>query len=169
MFNPKRHKIERQKGPGKQFKVHDKRGYLEYEGELNLVDSTAHGIGKEYFKSGLKVNPPIYREGTYNQGLLSGPMCKEYSFDGKLTYEGGFLFNKRHSKGISYNPDQSVAFDGLWHEGDQVGSTTIIGQSLKRRPSFEIVGGVAKGKKFGEGKDFWENGKLKFEGEFLDG
>jgi len=66
---------------------------------------------------------------------------KEYSFDGKLQYEGEYLHGEFNGKGKEYFDNGKLKYEGEY----------------------------LNGKFNGKGKEYFDNGKLKFEGEYLNG
>ena len=118
------------------------------------LNGKRHGNGIEYNLKGKK----IY-DGNYNNGERSGK-GKEYGeINNKLIYEGEFRKNKRHGMGKEYRVGILI-FEGKYLNGKMWEGS---GFDAKGDIIFKIVNGA------GHVKEYHENGKLKFEGEYLKG
>ena len=96
------------------------------------------------------------------------PLYTLYSFklngneyvNGKLEYEGDYLYNKK-CNGRGYNENDEIIYilkngNGKVREYDDSGNLIFDGEYLN-------------GKKSGKGKEYKSNGVLLFYGEYLDG
>ena len=133
-------------GKGKEYDILD--GKLEFEGEY--LNGKRDGKGKEYYDS------IIIYEGEYIDGLRNGK-GKEYNDEGKLIFEGDYLYNikikgKEYVNGI------------LEYKGEYLYATKWNGKGYDENGNiaYELI----KGK--GKFKEYYK-GKLMFEGELLDG
>ena len=133
-------------------------GKIKFEGEF--LNGKRNGKGKEYNKNGL-----IY-EGEYLNGKKHGK-GKEYDKHKKLNYEGEYLNGKKHGKGKEY--DKS----GIFFEVEYLNGEKIKDEKENKKENIKKnVGGknftlIKKRKEFK--KEYHYNGKLKFEGEYLNG
>ena len=142
---------------------------------------------------------------------------KEYNKEGELVYEGEYLDGKRHGKGIEFNHlkvgnnsnyaenKKNIIFEGeyyldfrlkgkkyirglLEYEGEYLFNKKYngIGYDAKGNAMYEIKNGAGKikefddnfklifegeylnGKRNGKGKEFDQNGKVIYEGKFLN-
>ena len=176
---------------------------LIYEG--GYVNGKRNGKGKEYH------NGELIFKGMYNNGKRNGK-GKEYRF-GKFIFEGMYIKGERNGKGREYN-DGELIFKGLYSKGKRNGkgkeykkgkliyegnyedgeksgifkhyndyysnnfkykeySDDITVEELNkeynenRRLIFE--GEYLNGEKNGKCKEYNKNGKIIFEGEYLNG
>ena len=83
------------------------KGRLEYEGEY-LLSKKWNGVGYDENKN------VIY---TLNNGKGK---CKEYSYNGKLIFEGEYLNGKRNGKGKEYGYNGNLIFEGKYLNGKKV-------------------------------------------------
>ena len=158
-------------------------------GEIVFEIKNGNGKGKEYYDDG-----ELKFEGEYLNGKRNGK-GKEY-YD---NYEGEYLNGKRNGKGKEYYDNGNLKFEGEYLNGERgdgkvykaYKNNSIIefcfnDYNVFERPSLkeEIIGkekeyyddGELKfegeylnGKRNGKGKEYYDNGKLKFEGEYLNG
>ena len=157
-LNGKRH------GRGKEY---DKKGKLIFEGEYfkknrwtgkgydglnNIIYELKNGKGyvKEYEESKLRF------EGEYLNGQKNGK-GKEY-YNGKLIYEGEYLYNDRRSGNFFIN-------NKLEYEGDFLYNKKFNGIGYDENGNIIYELNIGNGKV----KEYYDNGKLKFEGEYLNG
>ena len=126
---------------------------LEFEGEY--LNGRRNGKGKEYYKDGKLLFEGEYLNGKKWDGNgynINGNMefiikngkgyIKEYDYKGRLEYEGEYINGERNGIGKEYDSDD----DKLEYEGN-----------------------FFNGKRNGKGKEYYKNGKLLFEGEYLNG
>ena len=159
-------------------------GELKFEGQYK--NGKRNGKGKEYYKYG-----EIKFEGEYLNGnrwngkgydpknnvsyeLKNGEgSIKEYYDDGELKFEGEYLNGQNNGKGkeylysygpleLDYKPNYSNGPSG---SDDKYVYTGFFW--IKTFNSFE--GEYKNGKRNGNGKEFYSDGKIKFEGEYFDG
>ena len=77
-----------------------------------------------------------------------------------------FIYNKKIKNKLGINLDDYKKISGKEFIGDRNGE----GKEYKLGTEFLIFEGkYLKGKKNGKGKEYYLNGKLKFEGEYLNG
>ena len=118
------------------------------------LNGKRHGNGIEYNIKGKK----IY-EGNYINGERSGKGKEYSSINNKLIYEGEFSKNKRHGLGKEYRVGKLI-FEGKYFNGY---IWTGNGFNAVGEIDFKIVNGK------GRVKEYNENGRLRFEGEYLKG
>ena len=154
-----RYIIYSSKGFGKEYNGKD--DYLLYEGEF--LNGKRHGKGKEY-QYDRYIMPTEYDDekiifdGEYRNGKRNGYGKK--LFFGKIIFEGTYLNGKRHGKGKKYSPDGHIIFDGEYFNNKEwIGSRFDDEGNIIYKLNNDING---KGKEY-------DNGKLKFEGEYLNG
>ena len=149
-------------------------GEMIFEGKY--VNGKRKGIGKEY-----DYNGSLIFEGKYRNGKRNGK-GKEYNEDGKLIFEGEYLNGKRNGKGKEYDNYGNIKFEGEYLDGNK-----LIGKEYgKKRKNFNVINDKKKlynkynenntlkfknsyinGLIQGKGKQYYGNGKIKFEGEYL--
>ena len=120
------------------------------------------GIGKEY-----DFNDKLLFEGEYKNGKKNGK-GKEYIYDSKekktnyikFTFEGEYLNGEKNGKGKIYNSNNNLIFDGEFKNGYK-----LLGKGYDNDGNiiYEI------NNKLGKGKDYYYDGILQYEGEFIDG
>ena len=157
---------------GKEYKGYDNQ--LLFEGEY--LNGKRDGKGKEYYKSDL-----IF-EGEYLNGEKSGK-GKEYYCNNKLKFEGEYLQGKRNGKGKEYYYEGKLKFEGEYFddkklngiEYDETGNIIyeLINGNGKVKEYFfgHIIfeGEFKNGNRNEKGKEYSFDGKLEFEGEYLNG
>ena len=107
-------------------------------------------------------------EGEYLNGKRNGK-GKEYDNDGKLIYEGEYLNGNRKEKKNNKNHFHKNIYVLLRLEGNLKNGLLdgIVKKYHKRGLEFE--GEYLNGERNGKGKEYNQNDKLIFEGEYLDG
>ena len=98
----------------------------------------------------------LTHEGEYSNKLRNGN-GKEYYKDGKLKFEGIYLYNyklkgKLYKNHIEFEGD--FLFDNKWNGKGFDENSNII---------YELINGN------GKVKEYWGDGKRRFEGEYLNG
>ena len=153
-------------GKGKEY---DKRGELIFEGDY--LNGRINGKGKEYNNGQLKF------EGDYLNGKKNGKgkefdkygnlisegeylynwkiKGKEYT-NGKLEFEGEYFFEKRWN-GIVYDKNGKVIYELIDGKGKV--------KELYKNGKIKLEIYFSTDLKIGNGKEYDENGLLKFEGE----
>ena len=148
---------------------------LIFEGEY--LDRKRNGKGKEY-KDGI-----IKFEGEYLNGKRNGT-GKEYRSNGTLIFEGEYLNGYRHGKGKEFNYKSQLIFDGVYQdgkrwEGKRYDSKNNIIYELKDGKGyvkeyddndkliFECQ--YSNGVKNGKLKQYFSDGSIKFQGDFVNG
>ena len=139
-FDGKRH------GNGKQYYNEQ----LIYEGEF--LNGEINGKGKEFYYDG-----KLRYEGNYKDGLWDG-YGKEY-YNGELIFEGEFL-NGRKLNGKRYN---------FLKEEYEIKNTSGYIKEYNKFGKLLFEGEFKNGIKHGIGIDYYYNGNIKFEGEYLNG
>ena len=119
----------------------------------NYIIIESNGKIKEY--KGYSDN--IIFEGEYLNGKRHAK-GKEYK-NNKLVFEGEYLNGKRNGKGKKYN-NGKIIFDGVYLNNKILVGTQYDEKGVKIQEINNI---------YGKGKEFEDNGKLKFEGEYSNG
>ena len=117
------------------------------------VGNEQNGIVKEYNS----YTDDLIYEGEYLNGKRHGK-GKEY-LNNKLIYEGEYLNGKRNGNGKNYFNDNSI-FEGVYLNNQKIVGAYYDKNGLKIRGINNING---------KGKEYDDNGKIKFEGEYLNG
>ena len=144
----------------------------------NIIYEIINGKGyiKEYFNNGI-----LSFEGEYLNGQLNGKV-KKYDFLGNLIFEGEYL-NGIKWNGKKYDEKNNIIYEINNGKGNikkkgfiQYGYSIFIGEYLKgetkeyyENGQLKFEGEYLNGKRNGEGKEYYEDGKLKFEGEYIKG
>ena len=162
-------------------------GWNYFEGEY--LNGQRNGKGKEY-DLGLKF------EGEY----LNGKRIKGKEYDLGLKFEGEYLNEERNGKGREYDDKGKLIFEGEYFKGKKWNGKRLVYKDDKLISEVEILNGnkweykvdkednnKIKGKEYneenkliyegeylnrerhGKGKEYYSNGKLKFEVEYLNG
>ena len=148
----------------------------------HILQNNANGTGFEYWGYGIKIF-----EGEYLNGQRNGK-GKEYYWNGKLKFEGQYLKDLKWN-GKGYDPfDNDELYElingkGLIKEykekNDYFFNLEFIGDYLNGKKNgkgkeynrfteeLEYECEYINGKKTGKGKEYYENGEIRFEGEFL--
>ena len=135
-------------GIGKEYYNDDK---IVFEGEY--INGKKNGYGKEYSFDG-----KIISEGSYKSGLKNGKF-KEYYNDGKIFFEGEYMNGKEWNSKV-YDKDGNIIYEKKNGEG--------IGIELSYSDNIEFKGEYSNGLKNGKEKEYYEEGKLFFEGNYLN-
>jgi len=115
-----------------------------------------NGIVKLYI---LNTNILLF-EGVYLNGKRNGN-GKEYYYNNKLKFEGEYVDGERNGKGKEYYYYYNkLKFEGEYLEGKKWNGK---GYSIYGNNDFIINNGN------GKGKEYDDDGKLEFEGEYLNG
>ena len=148
--------------------------YLSYEGEY--LNGLRNGKGKDYYYA------HIFEGEYYNEHRLKG----KYFLNGKLEYEGEFLFGKKYNgKGydsfgnITYELNNGTGKVKEYNECDMEGKSYFEGEYLNGLKSGKgkiynnegiliFEGNFLNGQKNGKGKEFNKDGQLIFEGDYFD-
>ena len=136
------------KGILKQYDINN--NILLCEGEY--LNGELNGIKRQF-----NYNGKLEFEGEYKNGKLNGKV-KLYNFDGKIKFDGEYLYNHKR-KGKEYingilEYEGEFLFDKKWNGK---------GYDEKGNITYELINGN------GKVKEYNANGKLKFEGEYLNG
>ena len=116
-------------------------------------------------------------------------MVKEYGFSDKISFEGEYLNDKRHGKGKEYYYKGNIRFEGEFLNGIKWNGK---GYNINNEIEYEIKNGTGlvkeyymsyiketnndqlifegeylNGKKHGKVKEYYWDGKLKFEGNII--
>ena len=157
-------------GKGREY---DYEGKLKFEGEFK--NGKRNGKAKEYY------NGKLVFEGEYKDGLKNGK-AKEY-INGNLKFEGEYKNGKKWN-GKGYDDKNNIiyelekgsgyikefgGFDKLIFEGEyKNGETNGIGKEYDWDGGLRFQGEYKNGIRNGNGKEY-DEGKLLFEGKFLNG
>jgi len=177
-------------GKGKKYNY---KGKLDFEGEYlndkkwngkgydcsnNVVYELKNGQGyvKEYYSDG-----KLSFEGEYLYGQRNGK-GKEYDYKGKLIFEGEYINGLKNGKGKNYDENGNIIFDGEYLYDDKLRGREFINNKLVYEgeylfnktwngKGYDENGNVIYELKNGNGyvKEYGYEGKLKFEGEYLNG
>ena len=107
---------------------------------------------------------------------------KEYYNNGQLKYEGEYLNNERNGKGKEYYESGELKFEGIYLYNFKLNGKEYIKGKLEYEGDY-LYGNKFNGKGFDENgniiyelnngdgnvKEYDDNGKLKFEGKYLNG
>ena len=105
----------------------------------------------------------LIQDNTFNYG-------KEFTIDkNTLVYIGWYKNGKRNGKGVEYDENGIYKFEGEFLNGRRNGQGKEYRKSENDNKLIELsFEGIYKnGKRNGKGVEYNENGKYKFEGEFL--
>ena len=123
-----------------------------FEGEYK--NKKRNGLGKEYYE-----NNKIRFIGEYKNGKRNGK-GKEFNEKGWPIFEGEYLNGNRwNGNGREFNQKKQVIFNGTYLQGKKWNGKICYSNDKKCT--------IKKGK--GLFKDYFFNGKLKFEEYYLDG
>ena len=124
-----------------------------YDEKSNKIVIFNNGIGKELYTNGL-----VQFEGNYYNG-------KKWSGKG-YTYYGIKLYEIKNGNGYirEYNPDGTLLFKGHYINGEknENGQEYLHGKLI-------FKGNYKNGVRNGKGKEYYDNLRIQFEGEYLDG
>jgi len=161
----KKYKIAEKNGHGKEYDYNDK---LIFKGEY--LNGKRNGKGKEYDYDN------IIFDGEYSDGKRSGK-GKEYNSNNILLFEGEYLEGKRNGKGKEYDSDYNLIFDGKFINGKKWNGIDYDVQSkiickikngnryineFDNEGNLIFEGEYKNGEKNGKGKEYFEDGKIKF-------
>ena len=122
----------------------------------------------EWNGKGYDINNNIIYEIKNGKGYV-----KEYDNNGKLQFEGEYLYGKRNGKGKLYSNgwyEHYLKFEGEYLNDKKNGK----GKEYNKHGELIFEGEYFNGKKNRKGKEYYiddegYNGKLKFEGEYIFG
>ena len=143
-------------------------------GEIKFVgkylNGKRNGKGKEYyFKKYFYQKKEKKFEGHYLNGLRNGK-AKEYYKGGKLKFRGEYLNGLRNGKGNEYYENGEIKFEGEYLNGKRWNGK-IYKYNYKIKECTPLLGfnyfEIKNGK--GKIKDYYANGEIKFEGQYLNG
>ena len=146
-------------GPLKYF---DKEGNVRME--ESFVDGKLEGTSKEYYKNG-KVELELNFRGNKLNGI-----SKFYLEDGKLAQEDEYVDGQLNGKVTRYYPSGKVQYSMQFKDNVLLDSTNQPFTGLFRtyyesgKPELEI--NLDNGKPKGNAKEYYEDGRLKFEGSY---
>lgn len=145
-------------------KISCKDGYI-----IGYYGEGARFLGKRY------VNYKLMSEGTFVNGIQVG-LGKEYYENGVLKYEGNFVSGLASGLGKLYEENGKLKYIGNFTNGYASGQGRIfdVNGKLKCEGNFERLPSHQENKKdpsvpSGRCKEYYENGQLKYEGDFLNG
>ena len=121
--------------------------------------------GKEY-----NYDKKLIYEGEYLNGKRHGK-GKAYNEEGDLIYEGDYLNGKANGKGKEYNKEGKLIFEGEYSNGKKNGKGKEYDYYSESYWDSGKIYCLFDGEYFNDtrikGKEYFHNGKLKFEGEYL--
>ena len=120
----------------------DKNNYTELK--------NGEGFIKYYYTNG-----DLYYEGHYLNGKWNGE-GKEYGDQGQLIFEGEFKDNKKWN-GKGYDISNNVIYE-LKNGNGQI-------KEFQKKDILVFEGQHINGERNGKGKEYYDNGQLKFEGD----
>ena len=137
-----------------------KNGELKYE--IDYLNGEKSGKGTEYYNNG-----ELRYEGKYFNGEKNGK-GKEYYNDGQLLYKGEYLNGKINGEGKLYKYKYELLSGKL--EEQYKNGKRWVRKLDDRIDEININEDIEKNKvKNGKKKEYFKNGKLKFDGEYLNG
>ena len=122
--------------------------YKFYKGKYIIHE--LNGKVKEYNK---------YADNIEYEGEYLNGKGKEYYYDGNLRFEGEYLNGKRNGKGKEFD------YDKIIFEGEYINGLRWNGKGYDNNN--EVVYELKNGN--GYVKEYYNEGELKFEGEYLNG
>jgi len=160
------------------------KGYAPFDTNIEYVLKDGKGYVKNFYDHNdyfyFEGNIKLGFEGEYLYGKKNGK-GKEYDFDGSI-FEGEYLNGKRNGKGREYYPNGKLRFEGeylynkklkgklyiedhLEYEGEYLYNKKYNGKGYDKNGNiiYELINGN------GKVKEYHYNGKLEFEGEYLNG
>ena len=158
--------------------------YRRFSGRY-IVGET-NGKGKEY-----NYEDNLIYEGEYKNGERNGYGI-EFNDDDELIYEGEYLNGKRNGKGKEYYYDNEIKYEGEYKNGKKWNGIEYdyYNKDIKYEikdgkgyikkyeelndkygPNYYLIfeGEIKNGSKNGKGKEYYSDGTIKFEGEYLNG
>ena len=191
MYKSGRYKLGNLKGKVREFSLEN--NSLIFIGEY--LEGKRNGEGKEFynngqnifigkFKNGMKVSGKGYKL-DYEIENGSG-YVREYYDDGQLKYEGEYLNGEKNGQGTEYYPfnNQNLFIGEYLNEkrwngeiydpfNDEIASEIINGtgkgKEFYTNGSLKYDGDYLNGEKNGNGKEYYYSGNLKYEGNYLNG
>ena len=165
---------KKKNGKGKEF---DPTGKLVFKGEY--YNGFRNGKGQEYFNNGNimfegeylnrnKINGYFYNiKGEKESQIIEGKgKIKEYDYDGRLTFEGEYKEGGRYcGKVKEYNDKGRISFDGVYDKGIKKGNKIWYYENGNVQAIYEYKDDSS----FESQKQFYEDGKIKLEGNIFDG
>ena len=141
--------------------------YIKYDGEWK--DNEYHGKGKCYtFLQIFDTHYYLDFEGVFKEGTKNGP-AKYWEFFGgsfECTYKEGY----RHGKGTKYSGDGSLEYTDLWIDGERIFKNQHFFKSGNIKYDGNWNNSISgQGTYHGQGKLYYENGKIEYDGSFNNG
>ena len=134
-------------------KEYNSKGMLVFEGIY--LDGRKNGKGKEY------ENGQLIYEGNYLNDLYNGEGIKYYN-NGKILFEGEYAKGKM-KKGKLYDKNNELVFEGEFLDGKRWN-----GKGKEDTPNDKFEGEYINGKKNGKAIEYYNDGKIKFEGDYCN-
>ena len=159
-------------------KVYNQDGIVIFEGEY--LNGVRNGKGKKYNDKDI-----LIFEGEYSNDKRNGK-GKEYKENNELIFEGEYANDKRYTgtwkEYGNFNFADTLIYEGEYYKGNKWNGKFY---DKNKNVSLILINGKGKGKIFeygilkfegeynngmknGKGKEFWNDGSLQFEGEFLN-
>ena len=151
-------------------------GIMCFKNNENFEIKNGKGLIKEYLSNAIFSGEYLYGE-RYGKG-------KEYYIkSNKLKFEGEYLNGKRNGKGKEYNKNDELVFEGeyyfnfklkgkLFTDDNEIHELINDNEKIKEfvnyyylKSEFEYINDTKNGK----GKEYYYDGKIKFEGIYVDG
>ena len=134
-------------------------GNVEFEG--NMVKNSREGFGTEYYW-----NSNIKYQGEFKNNGYHGDNVKIYLGEGSLEFEGRYCEGKRQGYGKWYHLNQSLYYAGEFRNNyiycnDELAKTYHSNDMLMFQAYFRD-----NGLKYGHGKAWYKNGKIKYQGNW---
>ena len=172
-------------GKGKEYKIYKFvdydynwcNDYYEYDVYLSelafkgkYLNGKRNGKGKEYYK-----NRTLKFQGEYLNGLKNGKgieyyFPKYFLLEKKIKFEGQYLNGLKNGNGKEYFENGEIKFEGEYLNGKRWNGK-IYKYNYKIKECTPLLGfnyfEIKNGK--GKIKDYYDNGEIKFEGEYLNG
>ena len=135
----------------------DLKSVTEYEG--NFIKGKKWGHGKE-----LRFSKLVY-EGEFKDDKRSG-YGKEYDHHENIIFEGQFLDGKRWEGFGKEIKNYDIVFEGEYKKGKRNGKGK---EYYFDKLGTKFIGNYLDGERSGKGIEYFENGKIKFTGDFFKG
>ena len=132
-------------------------------------DLIFEGEYKDGFRTGKGIEYSCGRkefEGEYSNGLRNGK-GKEYLSGENICFEGEYKDGLRNGKGKEYYNDGNIEFEDEDEDEDEYSDDKECNKEKEYYGKLKYEGEYLNGKRNGEGKEYYIDGQLKFEGKYL--
>jgi antitoxin component YwqK of YwqJK toxin-antitoxin module len=142
--------------------IYNDKGKILYAGEIDQDNIKVKGSGSLYHKNGT-----LYHEGEIWNNGPHGKSVKLRNTRGLVYYSGQMINGKKNGTGtIYYNYEKNkIKFSGKFVNDGFHGKNCKI---YTEEESLEYAGGILEGSKEGPGIEYFEDGKIWYEGEFVN-